>query len=712
MRHGAPNPQDLTSNKKAPVRVLLTPKGERAGKMDRVMLLYMWAQQLIEENKKSHSDPTRDIIIAGIGRPTFPINPFATKSAEQYWANMWSKAQEARHILTGESVGVKTSRDEVAAMGAVIGYGDPSGDQDPRITMAAALSKWYSIKGTTLDIKPDDLLFTPGGAAALYIIFKILNERNPGGRILTPVPYYSLYAGSEGQNNLHAIPVMDQPGYALSAECVRKSILSAQALSRKDGFPISALLLCDPNNPLGTIIDEKELRKIGNVLKEFSTLNFPIILDEAYAELRHDGQKHISLLSIAPELKHRIIFIRSATKALSAAGERMAVVTAFDRSFKNALLQKSISIFGHAPRSLQYAFAEAMSKLNEIELKTITKYYVGAVNEVKNGLEKIGIAMPDRLYEVGGAFYVAGDFSELFGLDMPLAAKNTFAVWQYDGKKLSRSLNKSNNKLGKVRTDEDIAYYLLHKDGMMFAPFSYFGASPKKGFVRITCCGGDNEIIEMLERLESRFLEVRKQKRNSLLIEINAFLEKFSGLGDLGKNEYKAFVIEKTQLEEKSNNNLTALELKIINQKLKDLLIELKATYAHKKMGTAGQDEENLLDEEVFVKTEELEKAAITLQSIRRRYLAQKAVEEHSNDLKVKWRDFAEKMQAEGPVRTALLLSKPSERHSSSFWKLYLNNREAFDEIVPKAKTPKQTSPTTSSQSISPVEDKTPKFGK
>ncbi|MFX7739893.1 aminotransferase class I/II-fold pyridoxal phosphate-dependent enzyme, partial [Acinetobacter baumannii] len=80
----------------------------------------------------------------------------------------------------------------------------------------------------------------------------------------------------------------------------------------------------DPNNPLGTIIEDSELYSIAEILRKHTDIL--IILDEAYAEMRLDGQQHMSLLRIAPDLSSRIVLMRSATKALSAAGERMAAL--------------------------------------------------------------------------------------------------------------------------------------------------------------------------------------------------------------------------------------------------------------------------------------------------------------------------------------------------------------------------------------------------
>ncbi len=136
------------------------------------------------------------------------------------------------------------------------------------------------------------------------------------------------------------------------------SIEEAYCLATMDkGVPV-AVLICNPSNPLGTIIDEDELKKIADVLRQYPELH--IIFDEAYAEMAFKPMP--SFLKIAPDLKSRTIILRSATKALSAAGERMAILLVFDKGMMNEFLNKNINSFIHAPRSAQKAYAETMEQ--------------------------------------------------------------------------------------------------------------------------------------------------------------------------------------------------------------------------------------------------------------------------------------------------------------------------------------------------------------
>ncbi len=462
--------------------MLLTPQGKLANKIDRIMLLSIWATKIQEESLEKSLCDEHKVIIAGIGKPTFPINEFLAKAATIYWTELWSRAQEARYLLNAYQM-VSPSKLE-QSIDAAVGYGDPMGDCNARIMMASALSRWYE----TI-IKPDNILFTVGGAGGLDVVFKILRAKDPKGIILTPFPHYSLYKGSSDQNYLFPIPLMEQTGYQLTAEIFLSSLNKAIEYAEQNNTKVVAFLFCDPNNPLGTVINDVELQKIADILRENPDLL--IILDEAYAELCFHRKKHISLLTIAPDLSSRIILLRSATKAFSAAGERMAVLVTSNDDLMTDLLQENINTYGHAPRSLQNAFAYAMDKLDEFELAAINKYYREQVNYVARRIDELGIAMPDKSYEVNGTFYIVCDLSEMFGLELPEITKCAL------------------NKIGKIETDEDIAYYLLFSDKIMIAPLSYYGLPSDKGWMRITCSGGHYELSVLMNRLENRVLSVR-----------------------------------------------------------------------------------------------------------------------------------------------------------------------------------------------------------
>ncbi|MDI1351268.1 MAG: pyridoxal phosphate-dependent aminotransferase [bacterium] len=456
---------------------MLTPDGHAAYKLEKVMLLSLWAKALRDENNTIKDSQTKEMIFAGLGKPTFPINAKTIASYLSYWHRLDDLSKKWQENPELES--------------SAIDYGDPRGDIMPRTIMAKVMTRWYQS-----EIQSEDILFTIGGIGALRIIFETFNshfEDIPGYRIITPFPYYSVYSNNPS-HRLHPIHVMAEPGYKVTAKALEESIKEAYILAESDhGLP-KALLLCNPSNPLGNIIDASEIKKIGDVLANYPDLY--IIFDEAYAEMSFVEMP--SFLKICPHLKERTIILRSATKALSAAGERMAIIIVFDRYLMSEMLNKNINYFIHAPRSAQMAYAETMEHFDEHDRQQLVTFYKYKVEYVVQRLLAMGASMPDTEYHVEATFYALGDFSELLGLQLP---EKVEAILQ---------------KKGKVTTGEDLAYYLMINDHLMIAPLSYFGLSACCGFMRITCSGTHDELNELMNRLEFRLIQARKEKRTHL----------------------------------------------------------------------------------------------------------------------------------------------------------------------------------------------------
>ena len=468
--------------------MLLTPNGESAGNMDRTMLLSLWIRQLaLEGMSKTYA--------VGMGRPTYPLDGDTAFSVAWYWFGLAIRSTIA---TVGLSIFkylpfINNLQDFVTALSPAIDYGSPQGELSARIRMASALNKWY---GSKVNITEKNILFTVGGAAALHIVFNVINRKMPNGRILTQFPYYSLYQGSHRQNNLFEIPVMNSPGYKLNASQLEESIQSAYRLGEKDGGFPSAFLFCDPNNPLATALNKDELEAIAEVLRKYPLLH--IILDEAYAEMRLDGER-ISLLSVAPDLKNRIILMRSATKALSAAGERMAVAVVFDNKLMEELVSENIGICGHAPKSLQFAFSHAMEKLTPEKQRKLMDYYAPQISFIERRIKEIGAQMSDPNYRAAGSFYAIANLSDFIGTPINQACFRAI-----------KRKHVQENELALIETDEEIIYHLLFTYGIMIAPFSYFGMSNKLGYVRITCSAGNKELHELMDKLEIALTKARK----------------------------------------------------------------------------------------------------------------------------------------------------------------------------------------------------------
>src|SRR5579872_3464320 len=325
------------------------------------MLLYQWALHLHQKGKS--------IIFAGIGKPSFPINLAYAQAQQQYWENITQQSMLARKYLEGDNPSATLEHDAIAAIDATIDYGDPQGDVAARKMVAETLTK--SLNSKVL-IGAENVLFTVGGTNALYSMFKIINHDHPQGLMVTSFPYYSLYSGPNNENQLYSIPVMDAPGYRLTASLLEQTLARAHQEATHQQTVVSAFILCNPNNPLGTVLNKEELAAIAVVLRKYPQMY--IILDEVYGEMAFTAAPCVSLLEAAPDLKERIILMRSATKVMSAAGERAAVAITFNKMLMGKMITELVNTIGHAPRATQMAFALGLQNIDANELYNIRRF--------------------------------------------------------------------------------------------------------------------------------------------------------------------------------------------------------------------------------------------------------------------------------------------------------------------------------------------------
>ncbi|MCA0403481.1 MAG: pyridoxal phosphate-dependent aminotransferase [Proteobacteria bacterium] len=583
---------------------MLTPEGKNAKGIDLIMLLATWA---FTEGAKH---------IAGIGKPTFPASFSMIITYLEYFQRSLEKAQ-AEHTL------LEKPNTSIIGDGA-ISYTHPQGLPDARNLMAEAMTNWYHHP-----ITKENILFTTGGAGALNSIFNALHDlygkKYPRYRLISPVPYYTLYDNEK--HDLFPIEVMKESGYQLTADALKKSIEQAYLEASFDKKPPKAVLLCNPNNPLGTMISEEELKKIAEVLREYPDLH--IIFDEAYAEMAFEKIPH--LLEIAPNLANRMIIIRSATKGLSVAGERAAVAIVLDTILDASIVAKNIEATGHSSISTQVAYATTMHQFDEQENQKSIDFYKAKVEYVTDRIKKMGASLPDKNHKIQGTFYAVLDLSDMFGLEIPSEAK----------KALEHS--------GKIKTDEDLAYSLIFQDKIMIAPLSYYGLDPKLGFMRITCSASEEQLAEMMNHIEARLFEGRTLINTNLKTLIEEQLEKTNS------SDKETYQEKFKKIKDMPKDN--CLSIKAQNDELKELLHQI--TYAK------------------FYEPEN-EKSVKIIQGFFKKTLAQKKLRQWKETKE--WVDFINDTfvdDDEGPSEAKLkLLAMPAEKRLSfKPWKQHIEQK-------------------------------------
>ena len=147
----------------------------------------------------------------------------------------------------------------------------------------------------------------------------LLAYGGPGRRLVTFTPSYSMYPDYCRETFTEYVEVSRNADFSIDAELV------AQALTLKPDI----IVLCSPNNPTGTILDEQVLDEL---VAQFDGL---IIVDEAYAEFRNADQPS-SLVRYAGH--PQVVVTRTMSKAFSCAGLRLGYAVAHPDVVSNCQL--------------------------------------------------------------------------------------------------------------------------------------------------------------------------------------------------------------------------------------------------------------------------------------------------------------------------------------------------------------------------------------
>ncbi len=171
----------------------------------------------------------------------------------------------------------------------------------------------YITKEQQVPVAENEIIMTCGAAGALNVILKAILD--PEDEIITPAPYfveYNFYADNHG-GTLKTVPT--QSDFNLDIEAI------SAAINEKT----KAVLINSPNNPTGQVYSEKDLNRLGQLLKaKGQELNKTIYLisDEPYRKIVYDGFKVPSILSCYPDS----IIATSYSKDISIPGERIGFI--------------------------------------------------------------------------------------------------------------------------------------------------------------------------------------------------------------------------------------------------------------------------------------------------------------------------------------------------------------------------------------------------
>jgi aspartate aminotransferase len=235
------------------------------------------------------------------------------------------------------------------------GYSEADGIPELREAVAMRYRRMYGVRASK-----DDVVVTQGISEALEFMNCALI--NPGDYGVLFIPYYvqyithlKLFGGNPLMCNYD-----ENRNWDVDTDELDKSIKKIRAAGKADR--IKYLMLTNPDNPTGKVLERKTLKKIVDIANNNDIF---IVSDEIYDEITYNGAKFTSVAEIAKGVPHAIL--NGASKNYDATGFRLGFVLLPEKDRKSTLLKESFRDYAAVRLSAnvpaQYAMAKAMNNV-------------------------------------------------------------------------------------------------------------------------------------------------------------------------------------------------------------------------------------------------------------------------------------------------------------------------------------------------------------
>jgi aspartate aminotransferase len=389
-------------------------------------------------------------------------------------------ADRLKTLAPSSTLAVQAKAKELRARGVDVisfGAGEPDFDTPERIKEAAVAAmrrgqtKYTEVAGIPelrqavcaklkrdngLDYEPAEVLVSCGAKHTLFNIATALI--NPGDEVIVPSPFWVSYP--EQVRLLGGTPVTvetrEATGFDLDPERVRAAVTPRTKM----------VVLNSPNNPTGAVFSPAALATVARLAVEH---DFWVVSDECYESLTFEG-RHVSVASLAPDVKARTLVVNTCSKAYAMTGWRIGYA-AGPRELIRAMTDVQSQVTSNPSSVAQWAAVEALAGPQDEVAKMAGEFdrrrrlIIGGLT----ALPGVSCIMPK------GAFYAFANVAGLFG-----------RTWTHEGrtKTLKGSL--------------DVAAFLLEQARVAVVPGLDFGSD---AHVRLSYATSDAAISEGLSRM-------------------------------------------------------------------------------------------------------------------------------------------------------------------------------------------------------------------
>ena len=238
-----------------------------------------------------------------------------------------------------------------------------------------------------IDLSVDDIIVTCGGSEAVQMAFMVC--LNPGDEVIIPEPAYANYMGFACETGavVRTITTHIEDGFALPPVEEFEKVINERT---------RAIMICNPNNPTGTLYSREELMRLRDLVKKYDLFLFA---DEVYREFIYSDAPYTSAMHLEG-IENNVIMIDSVSKRYSECGIRIGAFITRNKEVRAAAMKLAQARL--SPPLLGQLVAEASLDAPQAYHKGVYDEYIARRNCLVEGLNKIpGVFCPMPQ----GAFY-------------------------------------------------------------------------------------------------------------------------------------------------------------------------------------------------------------------------------------------------------------------------------------------------------------------
>lgn len=269
------------------------------------------------------------------------------------------------------------------------------------LSLRQRISEYYA--GFGMKYSPDEIIVTTGASEA--VLFSFITCMDPGDEIITTEPTYANYLSFAAASGVKVVPITTSidNGFALPPAERFEELITDRT---------RAILICNPNNPSGSLYSREEMEMLAEIVKRHGIFLFA---DEVYREFVYDGMDFFSAGHLEGVDENVVIF-DSMSKRFSECGIRIGAVITKNKAVAEGFLKLAQARL--SPPLIGQIVAEASFSAGHAYLDPIAKEYQHRRNVLVECLQNIpGI----KVIRPQGAFYVIAS--------LPVENAEDFCSW-------------------------------------------------------------------------------------------------------------------------------------------------------------------------------------------------------------------------------------------------------------------------------------------